>query len=476
VAVAAAAFVRGLLARTRIGVDVEHVSGDTIVVRAVAVRGTQVQWKHEARLDPQRPLPDALISFLRALPCRRWPRPDVIVALGSESVQLKRLPGLPPLSDPRALTAAVRENASRFFLRNGIPIATSALRIDGPGEAWGAAVERPLLGSIETACHSARLRLRAIVPAAAVVGSVLNPGPRPLKRDRPAPAGVPRGTPAGATPAASNGAITIVWPRSDAPTAQALTFADRRLVGLRRLRHSAGEITSDAAGGSATSALGVESWPFAAAYGAAVFGYREPIAWRPTAREHTQVSTTQVHLAALSCALAVIAAVVSPGLAATFAASRATHHLHVVTTRRQDALRGADSLAQVTTALREAAAFSDRRHSVTVLLAELARVLPPRSALVAFHIDSSGGTLVALTPDASALLANIEHLPGIAAPELVGPVTSEPIQSVAAVNPPTPPQPASLRTLDRVTVRFRVAATSADSRATRGFPLERNER
>ena len=98
---------------------------------------------------------------------RPWP------SRSATSIQLKRLPRLPSLSDSRALTSLVRENVSRFFVHNGLPLMTSALRVDAPGDAWGAAVERPLLDAVARACAIAKMRVTRIVPAATVLGYAL---------------------------------------------------------------------------------------------------------------------------------------------------------------------------------------------------------------------------------------------------------------------------------------------------------------
>jgi hypothetical protein len=455
VAVSMLARLRDLTARTRIGLDVEPASDGSTVVRAVAARGTRVRWRSETRLDADEPLAPTLAAFLRTLPGGHWPRPEVIVALGPASVQLKRLPGLPPLTDPTTLTAAIRENACRFFLRNGIPIMTSALRIDGPGDAWGAAAEQPVLESLEAACHAAQFRLRAIVPAAAVLGAVLIQAAPRVGRPR---RGTAPPTPGTTSPAATD-STSIVWPIGSVGTAtHALTYTLGRLVGVRRLRPSERKVSGDAAADLPPSMSGSDAWPFAAAFGAAAFGHREPIAWHPATPSGARASRAHTRIAVASCALAVVAAITAPGLASTVAASRATRHLHTVGIRRDQALRAADSVARATEALREAAAFADSRHALTVLLAALTDALPPRSALVAFHTDSAAGTLVALTPNASALVVSLERIPGIVAPELVGPVTAEPIQGPGSATPLAPT--ASPRTLDRVTVRFRFSPSN----------------
>jgi hypothetical protein len=443
-AVGALELARRLVARTRIGLDLEHDSPGTITIRAVAARGAHVCWRREEQLSADQPLSTTLASFLRSLPGRHWPRLKVVIALGPASVQLKRLPGLPALGDPKALAALVSQNASRFFLRNGIPIATSALRVEGPGDAWGAAVEQPLLDSLGSGCLSARFRLRSVVPAAAVLGPAL------------------------AQNTLSTDSLTVVWPPGSNPaTRQALTYAGGRLENLRPMRHLAPPGLEGASGTSNSDVLAALDWPYAAAYGAAIAGYREPVAWRRGALKRNHVSPTRLRIAAATCAFASIVAIASPGFSAMLAGSRATHHLRAIGAQRQATIRALDSLTQLTAALREAASFADRRHSVTTLLASLAHTLPTHSAIIAFHVDTSGGTLVALAPNASALLSSLEHVAGISEPEIVGPVTSELLQFPVSGSQASAQLPSS-RTADRLTVRFKLSGTPGRVPSDRG--------
>jgi hypothetical protein len=96
-------------------------------------------------------------------------------------------------------------------------------------------------------------------------------------------------------------------------------------------------------------------------------------------------------------------------------------------------------LRRVTAALDEVAAFDASRRPATTLLAELTRALPDGAAMVALRIDSAGGSLVAVAPRAPAVLMPLERVPGIRAPEIVGPVTREVLGG---------------REVERVTVRF----------------------
>jgi hypothetical protein len=84
---------------------------------------------------------------------------------------------------------------------------------------------------------------------------------------------------------------------------------------------------------------------------------------------------------------------------------------------------------------------------MVLLLAEITRSLPDSSSLVAFQVDSTGlGSVVAVSPHAAAVVDAVERTPGLASPQIVGPVTRERVGG---------------RTLERVSVRFQLIARSA---------------
>jgi hypothetical protein len=189
---------------------------------------------------------------------------------------------------------------------------------------------------------------------------------------------------------------------------------------------------------SALAPLGNDAELFATAYGAAVAA--DALIWRagPVAEE----SAPRWRVATLGGAaiLALMLAILSPGLAASTIEHRAVTHLASVAKPTRAAQRIAHDNELVTRALGEVATFDRGRRPVTVILSGLAKVLPDGSALLAFHVDSAGGSVVALTPRAGALLTRLERVPGLAAPEITGPVTRETTGG---------------HDVERVTVRFR---------------------
>ncbi len=426
--------------RSVVGVDIRDVRQDVepLVARAVAVRGGRVLWGIETTFDPNIPFTESLAQFLNQLPRLRWSRPRVVVGLGSALVQLKPLVGLPPLADPHALGLAVRQNAARFFLRNGAPLEVSRLRVDGPGLAWAAATEPRLLRDIETAGRAAGVPLRAIVPTVAVLGHAV---------------------PSGARGSAEGATKTVLWSDHDR-TNRTLSYAGNRLIAIGRPEpHDVDTSRHQQQPVAPLAVLGERAWEFAGAYGAAVACTHEPIAWLPQPGDSGAVPRRRLVAGAVTFAVMLGTATGAPGLAASRAAGRARTHLQAVAHRRAQAVAAERNLRQVSSALAEVNGFSTARRSVTLLLEDLTRALPEGSALVALTVDSVGGSVVALAPQASAVLAALEHVPSVAAPEIVGPVTREALARDAthesAGQPPVPVE------FQRVAVRFRFARPPA---------------
>ena len=162
--------------------------------------------------------------------------------------------------------------------------------------------------------------------------------------------------------------------------------------------------------------------------------------WRSEAHEESRTPRWRLISAASAATLALVMAVLAPGLAARVAEHRAI--IHATGISRCDACsstrcRGSRS--------RHIGSRRGRRvrgggRPVTFLAVALAHALPDGAALLALHVDSSGGSVVALAPRAAALLTRLEQVPHLAALEIVGPVTRETDSGHA---------------VERVTIRFR---------------------
>jgi hypothetical protein len=396
-------------------------------VRAVAVQDEIILWGAESSLEG-RSIGEAIGELLTAGRLRRWPRPVMVAAVGPARSQLRKLTGLPPVADAGALTRLVGESAGRFFLRNGVPLATTGVRRDreSDGEGWGAAIEQPVIAALEAACRTHGLRLAAVLPTLAVI-------PRALQGD------------------------SLVW--RDGEVCAHLTILDGRLHALRRgIIGDAPSSTSDEPPHAvpALAALGTDGWRFADAYGAAIASVRDPLAYRLARFANAEpVRTLRIAAALLACLIALTLTAVAPTIAIRHAGARAEVGLSTLARERRGAEASEAELTRVSAALGEVALFDQNRRSVTILLSDLARALPSGSAMVSLRVDSAGGTLVALAPRAAALIERLEDVPDLATPSFIGPVTREvaasaEVERVAihflwAGAPPSPTIPAKAR-------------------------------
>ncbi|HEV7586815.1 MAG TPA: hypothetical protein VGO40_01700, partial [Longimicrobium sp.] len=124
-------------------------------VRAVVVRGGRVVAASEAQLGTGDTLAEVVAELLGAARVPRWPRPPVTVALGPARAQVRRVSGLPPLTDPRVLAEILREGSGRFFLRNGVAPVTTGVRVEGPGTVWCGALDGDAVRAAEEGCRRA---------------------------------------------------------------------------------------------------------------------------------------------------------------------------------------------------------------------------------------------------------------------------------------------------------------------------------
>lgn len=377
-------------------------------VRAVVLRGGRIVAATESQIGPGDSLAGAVAELLASAPLPRFPRPRVVAALGPSLAQTRRIAGLPPLDDPRLLAQLVREAAGRFFLRNGVPLATTGVRPVEPGTVWAAALDERAVRAVEAGCRAARLRVDAFVPAVVVLGRALRDG-------------------------------EVRWP--DGAAVAEVVLAGGEMQSVRRFSAARGPAAPMAEAVPALAALGEHGWRFADAYAAASLPAWEPMVLRAAGGGEAPAWRPAVAACALAAALAFAAA--GPALRAMDAEDRAAARIAEVQERRRLAAETEAELARVTAALAETAAFDDGRYSPTLLLADLTAALPPGTALVAFRADTAAGSVVALAPRAAGVVQPLEKVPGIVAPEIAGPVTREGVGG---------------RELERVTVRFGIDA------------------
>ncbi|MGH7718685.1 MAG: hypothetical protein ACREON_07575, partial [Gemmatimonadaceae bacterium] len=254
--------------RRRVGLGVA-----SDAVRAVIVRGTAIVWSAESARRDGEALSDAIHRALASAPLPRWPRPRVSVAVGPSLAQTKRLAELPPITHAPTVTRLVAEGSSRFFLRNGVPIVTTGVRLTEPGEGWAAAIEEPIVEELVGACRRRGIALRAIVPTVVVL------------------------------PIALDGQ-DMTW--VDGPVCAELSYENGGLRSVRRMERSQGGEPSAVCPRKSLTTLGEQGWRFADAYGAAMLSPREPLALRAASWTSGGVTTRRWRLRLAAASLVVV--------------------------------------------------------------------------------------------------------------------------------------------------------------------------
>lgn len=123
--------------------------------------------------------------------------------------------------------------------------------------------------------------------------------------------------------------------------------------------------------------------------------------------------------------IAAIIALLTPGLTAKHkvrAAERELATLDRTERRVEDATRDEQQSALL---LSDVARFEHGRRSATLLLAALTDALPPESALTTVRSDSAGVDLVVVSARAAGVLGALDRVPGVIAPEIIGPISKE---------------------------------------------------
>jgi hypothetical protein len=323
--------------------------------------------------------------------------------------------------DPKLLAQVVREGAGKFFLRNGVPLATTGVRVIEPGCVWASALDERTVRAVETGCGSVGVRVDRFVPAVAVLGRGLADA-------------------------------DVLWPDGGAVAAVQLSGGEMQSV--RRLSAAQAPDGHPPTAIAALARLGEDAWRFADAYGAALLPEYETMVFRGSGSVAGEGPGWRMALAGGALAAAIASAAVAPALRATHAEDLALRRMALLQDRRRAASETEHDLARVTAAMSQVAAFDAARYSPTLLLADLTAALPAGSAIVTLRADTVGGSLVALAPRAVAVLRPLEKVPGILTPEIVGPVTREALAG---------------QELERVTVRFGIdAVLRASARAAEG--------
>lgn len=143
-------------------------------VRAVLVGRNGPAWSSGCQINDGDAIA-AVTTVLDGLPgCSR--RTRVVASLPGRASQLRLLRDLPPVADDRIARAFMAQNARRYFLKNGIPLATSGIAWIDATEGWSSAFELPLISAVGSVCLAKGLRLAAVVHATTAAAAAADLG------------------------------------------------------------------------------------------------------------------------------------------------------------------------------------------------------------------------------------------------------------------------------------------------------------
>lgn len=387
----------------RLGIAVERAG-----IRAVAMRRRQLVWRCEEPLRHESDLETTVRQILLSAPPHH--RSAVALALGPAWARTKHITRLPTTPDRKLLGAIIREEWKRFFLARDVRLVMTDVRVTAPGEAWVAGLDASVVDAVRSACSSTGHTLAVVVPSVIVLGLMLD-----LK------------------------CLTI----NEGAASFELEYEHGILIAMRRLANGA---THDSCVGVTAGQDGnSEPYAFAAAIGAALHARHAAVAYRPEQRVqgNSGVPAWRAIAAALAMSASGAGAIIAPGLQARHARIAAEQRLRAVADSSRHAHSVDEQLRRVTGDLVQIERFAARRRSPLVLLAHIGAALPERSALLALHIDSLGGTAVVLAQRVADVVGNLERVRELANPELLGPVTREVSNGSE---------------YERATIRFRMAA------------------
>jgi hypothetical protein len=397
-------------ARRRLGLGVSSMR-----VSAVVMDRERIIWAANHVREEATPLRETIRALLAEYPgkgfAHRWARPRVTVAIGAAAAQLKRVSGI---SDAASSEGLPRDHLSRFFLVNGVPVSPSGIRWVDAHTGWVAAVDAPVITEVRDGCRDGHWRLHGVVPTAVALE-------RAVEESR--------------------------FAVADGDIVTDISFAGGRLDSARRIMRSGGADLRQPRLVSALRALGESGSVVADAFGAAHIAKDEPLAISDDAgAARAAPSRARTLRAGSACVLAIIMATFAPAFLAARQGAAARVRLVALGPQLRATLDSQRLLARTTAALASFTAFEQSRQPVTILLSDITRALPAKSALLEFQVDSSGaGTLVALAPRAAQVVGALERVPGVTSPAIVGPVTQDAVGG---------------HSLDRVTVRFVLVPSS----------------
>jgi hypothetical protein len=390
-----------------LGIGIDH---DT--VRAVFVRDGAIVWMAEGTWGSETPLAAAIGDLLTDAPRCRGRSTDVNVAVGVYAAQVKLLTGLPIAADRSSLAAVIREGAESFFLRSGDTLVTTDVYKMEDDRVCAAAIDLATIDAIRDACRRPTVKLRLIVPTAAVL-------PLVSRNDQ--------------------------WTWIDGDVALQSTRSGSALETVRcipTLLVSPDEPLFEPI--ERLSELGPEGSRFADAYGATLVKTSAPLALGPDGRRPAVASTShrRIVLPAAIAGLGLIVSLLSPlGELRVAHMARGRVERSRSTPAWSSMVSSNARLDRVTAVLGEVEAFTTSRPERAVLLGDLTRALPEESAIVRMEIDESEGRLVVVTPESQSFVGSLRSLASLSSVDVAGEVTREQVGG---------------RVLERVSVHFRI--------------------
>lgn len=375
-------------------------------ITAVLLRGARVVWSDQVAVPVGADLAEALTEMLaRAGGECDGRRVKVVAALSAAYVQLKAIPGLPQ-ARARTLAEAVRANHRQFFATSGESRIIGGARRSGD-TTWAASYDAAIVAAVQEAAGVLRITRLEFTPAATVL-------PVPEHADR----------------CYTDDGIRV-FARYD---------SDGRLAEIRRAVVS---------GEPPTSPSLEEDLAATAALQALTDRSQDPVKLAVAVHERRLSPHSRLVLAGSIAIASAIGAVALPACVAVHQRNVAEAGLRALAPRRVAAAGAAAELASATSGVKELAAFDAGRRSAVLLLSGIASVLPPGSALVDFHADSVGGTMVIVAPRSADVLDALGHVTALTSPAILGPVTHEQV-------PSNPGGAASTATqYERMTIQFR---------------------
>lgn len=367
-------------------------------VRGVGLRAGAIVWAAAIPLQDAASLQAAIGSLLREAPRGRWRAPPVEVAIGPALAQLRRLPGLPAIVDPKIVAGLIRTNPGAFFLAGLGPQSPASPVCGAEGSWWSAVADATTLDAIEVGVRAAGCRLRCVRPTMALLPGCLG--------------------------------LEEAWWQDDGEIVTRVRVRGDRLAAIDRLPEAP---PMDQPLTPALEPLGEDGARFLDAYAALSESDVAAPVWLPVSGTAAgTVPRWRAALAALALLTSASVLTLRPGLTTWMAARTAQVAL--------DSLGPLAAPAQ--TAERELVRFHEALAEFELLgvsggiapipvLAGLTVTLPERSAITSLRLDSVALQLVILAPRIATIVDRLDTVPYLTDPRIVGPIARESIAGQA---------------------------------------------